>query len=186
MGGDARAAAAGVGVGGMTARRLAATPRLRAASQHDVDAVARLEAASFSDPWTKASFAQLIGNPAVAFLVAEQGGVPGVPVGYVVAWFAADEAEIANIAVAEHARGTGLGARLLDAALAEADRRAARYVFLEVRESNAPARALYASRDFEVVGRRRNYYRRPLEDALVLRRELGPGASRSPGGSDAG
>ena len=159
----------------MTAPRIAAAPRLRAATRADVDAVARLEAASFSDPWTKASFAQLIDNAAVAFLVAEQAGAPGTPIAYVVAWFAADEAEIANIAVAEHARGAGIGALLLDAALAEARRRAARYVFLEVRESNAAARALYAARRFVEVGRRRAYYRRPQEDALVLRRDAHPG-----------
>jgi ribosomal-protein-alanine N-acetyltransferase len=148
------------------------TARLRAATAADVAAVAAIEAAVFSDAWTRASFAQLLGNAAVTFLVAERAEQPGVPVGYVVAWFAADEAEIANLAVAETARGTGLGARLLDAALAEAWRRGVNAVFLEVRESNAPARALYASRGFGAVGRRRNYYRRPLEDALVLRLDL--------------
>ena len=160
----------------MTASPLATVPPLRLATRQDIDAVAKLETATFSDPWARSAFAQLIGNPAVEFLVGEAADAPGVPVGYVVAWFAADEAEIANIAVAQHVRGTGLGARLLDAALDAARRRGSRYVFLEVRESNAAARALYASRAFEVVGRRRNYYRRPLEDALVLRCELSGGA----------
>jgi ribosomal-protein-alanine N-acetyltransferase len=61
---------------------------------------------------------------------------------------------------------------LLDAALAEARARGADEIFLEVRNSNAPARALYGSRGFKEVGRRPNYYRRPVEDAIVLRRTL--------------
>ena len=92
--------------------------------------------------------------------------------GYVVAWMVVDEAEIANLAVADDARGTGIGARLLDHAIDAARGRKSRVVFLEVRESNAPARALYASRGFEVAGRRAKYYRKPVEDALVLRRAL--------------
>jgi ribosomal-protein-alanine N-acetyltransferase len=149
--------------------------RLRQAERRDVDAVAAIEAISFSDPWSRASFASLLGNPQVLFAVADAAPRPADPravVGYVVAWFAADEAEIANIAVAPSVRGRGVGAALLDAALAEVTQRGAATVYLEVRESNAAARALYASRDFAVVGRRRNYYRKPPEDALVLRREL--------------
>jgi ribosomal-protein-alanine N-acetyltransferase len=70
-------------------------------------------------------------------------------------------------------RGQGVGGRLLDATIGELERRGATSTFLEVRESNAAARALYASRGFDSVGRRRNYYRRPVEDALVLRRDTG-------------
>jgi ribosomal-protein-alanine N-acetyltransferase len=61
---------------------------------------------------------------------------------------------------------------LLDHALEIARERRSQVVFLEVRESNAAARALYASRRFEVAGRRSKYYRKPVEDALVLRRAL--------------
>src|SRR5207253_2646093 len=99
--------------------------------------------------------------------VREGAGAP--PLGYVVAWFAADEGEIANLAVDPPARGRGLGAALLDAALAEASGRGVTAVYLEVRESNATARRLYASRGFVEVGRRRGYYRKPPEDAIVLR-----------------
>jgi ribosomal-protein-alanine N-acetyltransferase len=87
-----------------------------------------------------------------------------------VAWFAADEGEIANLAVREPTRRRGIGAALLDAALAEGTRRGAANMYLEVRESNEAARRLYASRGFEEIGRRRRYYRHPVEDAIVLRR----------------
>jgi len=83
-----------------------------------------------------------------------------------------DEAEIANLAVSDDARRGGIGARLLDHAIEAARDRKSRVVFLEVRESNAAARALYSSRGFEVAARRSKYYRKPVEDALVLRRAL--------------
>jgi len=70
-------------------------------------------------------------------------------------------------------RRKGIGAELLDAALVEGKSRGAEAIFLEVRDSNTSARALYRSRDFEEVGRRRNYYKRPVEDAIVLKRLMG-------------
>ena len=152
---------------------------LRPATEGDVDVVAHIESLSFSDPWSRSAFASLVGHDAALFLVGELATAPpgseakgarGEVAGYVVAWTAADEAEIANVAVAPGLRGRGVGARLLDAALAEVSRRGAEAVYLEVRESNTAARRLYASRGFEAVGRRKNYYRRPQEDALVLRR----------------
>ena len=144
---------------------------VRAAGRADVRTVHAIEELSFSDPWSRASFASLLGNPQVRFAVAADAASREV-LGYVVAWFAADEAEIANLAVAPSARGRGIGATLLDAALAESDARGAAAVYLEVRESNVAARGLYGSRGFAAVGRRRRYYQRPVEDALVLRREL--------------
>ncbi len=156
-------------------------PSLRAAQTSDLETITAIERASFSDPWSRSGFAALLRNPTVLFLVAADaapagplGDVVGSVVGYVVAWFAADESEIANIAVAPDARGRGVGARLLDAALAEAVRRGAATTYLEVRESNGPARQLYASRGFEVRGRRRRYYHNPSEDALVLGRPTPP------------
>lgn len=142
---------------------------LRPAGAADIDEIASIERTSFGDPWSPGSFRSLLGNPYVHFAVAGQGERV---TGYIVAWFVAGEAEIANIAVAPSARGHGIGAALLDAALDAAARRGIESVFLEVRDSNASARALYASRGFEEVGRRRGYYRRPVEDAVVMRRAI--------------
>jgi len=144
---------------------------IRPARRDDVDAVAAIEKRAFSDPWSANSFRGLFGNALVTFAIAEDA-VTGRLLGYVVAWFVVDEAEIANLAVSDEARRAGVGARLLDFAVAAADQRQCRVVFLEVRESNAAARALYASRGFEVAGRRSKYYRNPVEDALVLRRGM--------------
>ena len=157
-----------------------ASVRVRLATAADLPAVAAIEQAAFSDPWSPSSFRALLRTSAVCFSVADHGGIV---VGYSVAWFAADEAELANLAVGAPARGRGVGALLLDAVLAHAAHRGAATVYLEVRESNAAARRLYASRHFAEVGRRRRYYRNPVEDALVLARPLAAGpADRPPEG----
>ncbi|MEP7067499.1 MAG: ribosomal protein S18-alanine N-acetyltransferase [Gemmatimonadota bacterium] len=147
--------------------------RLRPARDTDVDAVLAIEHASFGDPWNRMAFVDLIDDPRVAFLIADESGEVR---GYVVAWFVLDEGEIGNLAVARDARRHGVGARLLDAAIAAVRKAEVEMLYLEVRDSNAAARALYASRGFVEVGRRRDYYRRPKEDALVLRLDLSPGA----------
>ncbi|HZS62051.1 MAG TPA: ribosomal protein S18-alanine N-acetyltransferase [Gemmatimonadaceae bacterium] len=145
---------------------------LRRAEKTDLDAVVAIERASFTDPpWSRESFTALVDSPRAYFTVACEPPT-GAVVGYVVAWFVVDEAEIANLAVAPDRRGRGVGSRLLDAALTEARLAGAIVVHLEVRDSNAAARALYDSRGFEAVGRRRRYYRDPVEDALLLRRDL--------------
>jgi len=85
-------------------------------------------------------------------------------VGYVVALEAADEGEILNLAVAEAGRRRGLGRALVEAIVVALTDRGVRQIYLEVRESNAPARALYSGFGFKEVGRRKAYYRRPVED----------------------
>jgi ribosomal-protein-alanine N-acetyltransferase len=89
--------------------------------------------------------------------------------GYVVARAMADEGEILNLAVIAGRQRRGVGRALVRAALADLGARGARTVYLEVRESNDAARRLYEGLGFEVLARRRDYYRRPVEAALLLR-----------------
>ncbi len=124
-----------------------------------------IELATFSDPWSARDFHECVGSDAV-FLVA---AAPDSVAGYVVAQDAADEAEILNLAVAPARHRGGIGRALVVRALATVGERGARRVFLEVRDSNSAARALYAALGFKEVGRRSRYYRRPVEDAIVLR-----------------
>ena len=144
--------------------------RLRRAVPADISRVAEIERDSFSDPWSAAAFRSALAEDRMLFVVAESSA--GELLGYVVAWATVDEAELANLAVTRTARGEGIGKALVDAALRFGEDRGCVCVYLEVRESNAAARAVYASRGFEQVGRRRRYYREPVEDALLLRAAL--------------
>jgi [ribosomal protein S18]-alanine N-acetyltransferase len=155
---------------------------LRPATAEDLDAVVMIERVSFSDPpWSRRSFASLLGDARVRFTVAclPAGVEPGV-VGYVVIWVVADEAELANLAVAPGRRREGIGRCLLDWAMAEARAGGATSLYLEVRESNVAARALYGGRGFLAVGRRPSYYRNPPEDALLLRYRPGSATGATP------
>jgi ribosomal-protein-alanine N-acetyltransferase len=144
-------------------------PALRDATPVDLDAIEAIERRAFSDPWSRASFASLLGQRPMHFVVATVGGQV---IGYLVAWFIGGEGEIGNIAVDEHHRGRGIGARLLEHTLSAARARGVDVVYLEVRESNAAAQRMYERWGFIRVGRRRRYYRRPEEDALILRLDL--------------
>ncbi len=122
----------------------------------------------FSDPWSANDFTECV-STGVPFLVAERRGVVA---GYVVAHSAADEGEILNLGVAAAHRRHGIGRELVERALAELTARGVRTVYLEVRASNAAARRLYEALGFAEVGRRSRYYRRPVEDAVVLSAKL--------------
>lgn len=143
---------------------------IRPALEGDLDAIHAIECASFGDPWSHETFRNLLDHSPGRMEVAV--GAAGALLGYAVTWFAADEAEIANIAVAPYSRRQGVGALLLGRILQSAGECGARTVFLEVRESNRDARKLYDARGFEIVGRRRKYYRQPDEDALIMRLAL--------------
>ena len=130
-------------------------------------AVHAIEQEVFADPWSTQDFRDCVSSDA-HFLVVEAGGTREIA-GYVVALDAADEGEILNLAVAPKGRRHGLGRALVQNILEALTARGVRQVYLEVRESNAPARALYAAHGFKEVGRRKQYYRRPAEDAIVLR-----------------
>lgn len=141
--------------------------RIRGATPGDVLSIGLIERDSFSDPWGPREFTTAIEAQQAIFLVAEDSA--GVVTGYVIAINVLDEAEVLNLAIHRRNRRSGLGGKLLDAALSEAASRGAEQVYLEVRESNVAARRLYESRGFAEVSRRRGYYRNPVEDALVLR-----------------
>jgi [ribosomal protein S18]-alanine N-acetyltransferase len=149
----------------------AAQPRIRSMTHADLDRVMEIELESYAMPWSEATFRGLLRRRDAELVVVEIGETI---VGYTASWYVLDQAELGNVAVAADRRGRGLGALLVESALLRAERWGAREIFLEVRPSNRFARRLYERFGFLEVGRRANYYSRPEEDALVMRRALGP------------
>jgi ribosomal-protein-alanine acetyltransferase len=148
-----------------------ASYRIRPATLADVTAISAIERACFSDPWTPGGIAETIQyGTARAFVAVDSGRV----VGYLMARISGEEAEILNLAVLPEDRRRGFARQLLTAGLAALAESRVADVYLEVRESNATALALYQGFGFRPVGLRSDYYRNPREDALVLRAALAP------------
>lgn len=142
---------------------------IRSATDADLARVVEIERAGFSDPWSATAFRSALDQDRLHFHVAIHDGEV---VGYAISWCVVDEAELANLAVVPAMRGKGVGSALLAHTMADAVAAGCVVMHLEVRESNAAARALYASRGFGMVGRRTRYYRAPVEDALIMRARL--------------
>ncbi|HZQ92248.1 MAG TPA: ribosomal protein S18-alanine N-acetyltransferase [Terriglobales bacterium] len=142
---------------------------VRPATIEDVPAMRGLaEAAPEAAQWSAAEWERLH-DPESAQRLALVAEHEGDVIGFVVLRTLAGDWELENIAVALAARRRGAGKRLIAAALALARESRARSVFLEVRESNAAARALYESAGFRPAGRRPGYYAAPREDAIVYK-----------------
>jgi ribosomal-protein-alanine N-acetyltransferase len=142
---------------------------IRRAGLADVSAIWAIEKVSFPSPWSRWSFLAELGHRHSRTLIA--GPAPPRPwqtLGYLIFWVVQDEMHILNLAVAPAHRRRGIARRLLAEGLAQARELGAELAWLEVRPSNAPARALYASLGFKEVGRRPRYYDDTHEDALLL------------------
>ena len=142
---------------------------IRTMQREDIPQIAALERLCFSDPWSEASIASELENELSLWLVAEMDGRIQ---GYIGSQAVPPDCDIMNLAVAPDARRQGLGQRLLQSLLDALHKGSIARVFLEVRPSNTPARALYDTFGFEQVGLRKGYYVNPAEDALILRKEL--------------
>ena len=127
--------------------------------------IQKIEQQSFSVPWTEQMLRIQLQPDSHVFLTAETA--EGV-VGYVGMLYVLDEGYISNVAVRPDCRRQGVAEALLAALEARARALLLRFVTLEVRESNAPALALYEKCGYRIVGRRRNYYEKPREDAVLM------------------
>jgi len=148
------------------ARPLTADARVRPVEPGDLQAVLEIEAEAhpWAAQWTPDSYLQPPGSGMSAWVVERAGRVAG----FILVRHTPGEMELLNLAVAESSRRSGAGAALVAAALASGIAQGAGQAFLEVRESNAGARAFYSALGFSVVGRRPRYYQHPEEDALLL------------------
>ena len=134
-----------------------------------VPQIAELEKLCFSDPWSEKSIETELSCRLSVWLVALEGEQV---VGYVGSQTVIDESDMMNIAVHPDFRRRGIAEALVAELEAALRQRGSRALTLEVRDSNAPAIALYEKLGFAQVGLRKNYYRNPKEDARILRKEL--------------
>ena len=142
---------------------------MRPATSADISAMMALEKrAATAAHWSAEQYEALFRASApgrAALIMREESGLQG----FVIARVVGEEWEIENIAVAGPSRRRGLGTRLLGELLDSARAKGAAAVFLEVRESNQAARALYEKWAFREGGRRPRYYKDPAEDAILYR-----------------
>jgi ribosomal-protein-alanine N-acetyltransferase len=134
-------------------------------NESHVAAVAELERLNFSTPWDEASVRSELTNKLALWLVALDDGEV---VGYVGSQTVLQEADMMNVAVADSHRRRGIARALVEELIRQLD---AYQLTLEVRESNVAAISLYESMGFQQVGLRKNYYQKPKENALILRKE---------------
>jgi len=130
--------------------------------------VAELEKICFSDPWSEKSVASELENKLAFWLVAEENGMVA---GYIGSQTDMGETDMMNVAVHPDHRRKGIAETLILSLVEQLKVVKSHCLTLEVRASNAPAIALYEKLDFSEIGRRKNYYRNPREDALSLRKE---------------
>ena len=134
-----------------------------------ISQIAALEKECFSDPWSEAALEEELYNPQASFIVAEDG--EGGVLGYAGLHVILDEGYIANVAVEEAARRHGVASALMDVYCRFGQAHLA-FLTLEVRASNTSAIQLYLKHGFEEVGRRKNFYSNPKEDAIIMTREF--------------
>lgn len=146
---------------------------LRGMTECDLDEVMVIEQRIYPFPWTRGNFADSIAS-GYDVLVLE---IAGRIAGYAVVMRGPDEVHLLNLSVDQPHQGRGLGRRLLEQLLCDAQARGALGMLLEVRPSNTSASRLYRRMNFETIGVRRRYYPSwggSREDAIVMRRDLRP------------
>ena len=137
---------------------------LRPIGAADLEAVAEIESLCFAEPWSAGALEFLLSDAAMGVVAICDGRIAA----YCGMALAPDEGQITNVAVHPDFRRRGLGRAILLYLKEEARARGLLQIALEVRVSNEAAIALYESEKFYVAGRRKNFYRNPTEDALVM------------------
>lgn len=131
----------------------------------DLGDIIDIEKASFSDPWSETALLSSITGPYCLTAAARKDGRV---IGYIMGTALYEDCEITNVAVLPEYRSQGAARAMMERFLSLCRERSVERVLLEVRESNGPAIGLYASFGFEAYGRRKEYYREPTEDALLM------------------
>ncbi|MGH7863416.1 MAG: ribosomal protein S18-alanine N-acetyltransferase [Candidatus Binataceae bacterium] len=145
---------------------------VRTATEGDLPEILEIEHLAFPTPWSLKSFRHELSLPFSRLTVAARRGLARDEIaGFLCRWIIEDECHVLNVAVHPDFRREGIASRLLTEAINEASGQSARFVTLEVRRSNLPARHLYRKFSFEERRLRRHYYG-PGEDAIVMELQL--------------
>ena len=140
---------------------------IRIADEKDVNGLAKISKENVDPAWGENDFATALKNPQAVVFVSEADDING----YAVCYIAADEGVIPSIAVDKAYRRCGIGDELFYALSSYIIEKGVMRLFLEVREGNEAAVSFYEHNGFLQVGRRKNFYERPKEDALVLEKK---------------
>lgn len=135
----------------------------------DCEQVAQIEKEAFADPWSEKSLKDFLEKDYAHFFVATD---KDAIIGYIGSYITIDEMDITNVAVLEAYRGKGAGNSLLLAVIECGRREGCVGINLEVRESNATAIGLYEKNGFVSLGKRKNFYSHPTENAIIYRYEI--------------
>lgn len=138
---------------------------IRKMRMEDLEQVLLLEQSIFTTPWSEQSFQSALKRQDTIYLVEEDAGVIQ---GYLGIWCTPEDGDLCNMAVAQNARRSGVASRLLRQGMDLCTKQGMQRILLEVREYNLPARNLYERHGFQLTGVRKQYYRDPLEDAVIM------------------
>ena len=142
---------------------------VRAMTADDIDQVVEIEEEAFSSPWTRKGFEESLAYDYSRFYVATNDKQV---VGYIGTYCMFDDVDITNVAVRENCRRKGVANKLLEAVLGYSLEKKLSYINLEVRPSNIPARKLYEKYGFEEIGIRKNFYTKPVEDGIIMQKDM--------------
>ncbi len=140
--------------------------------EDDLDSVLEIEHLSFPHPWRLSTFIGELGNHpmSIPFVILHHPNERLI--GYIILWFIHEEVQISNFAIHPDFRRMGIGKAVLLDVLDKIAKEGAAEIFLEVRPSNHIARSLYEKLGFQILGVRKNYYQSPVEDALIMGKNL--------------
>lgn len=138
-----------------------------------ISRIAQIEKQCFSIPWSEQAFEESMSYDHAVFLVALSEETDEIT-GYIGMYRVFNEGDITNVAVAPEYRGMGIGTKLMKAVIERAKELAIQDIILEVRESNETAIHLYKKMGFEKAGIRKNFYEKPVENAIVMYLKLLP------------
>ncbi len=145
---------------------------LKCADKNCIEAISEIEKACFSDPWSENAIAEFISYPENTILCAFCGYTL---CGYISESHVLDEIQIANVAVSKEYRRQGIASLLIETMINKCYSQNVAFVTLEVRKSNTPAINLYTNYGFKAEGLRKNYYKNPNEDAIIMNRYFNKG-----------